>query len=943
MRVFAVSIYMYSTVATWPSNNGLRVGYLNINSAKNKIEDIASILDNNGNNFHLFCTAESRLTDAIPDSHVSLPNYNIIRLDCSRAVPKSTGLLLYCAKSVNYKRLTNLENFNVESIWVEIYVKHCKPVIIGFLYRNPAEKADWVDGFNLMMDAATFDSKELILFGDFNIDLLNPNKNWSIVYATQGLEQIIDRPTRVTKNTATLIDHVYVNTKSNINEVCSVPTGCSDHSSVCITWHKKGVKIPKTGHKEIYYRCFTHFNEDAFVNDLYNSSLDNVYQIRNADEAVDYWIGTFNSVYNKHAPFVKKRVKHSIKPPWINKEIDAACYKRDEFDRTNEKEFKELRNKVSSMKRKAKKKYYQNLICSSQNTKSIWKAINMLTNSHHKNQDTVKDISPEELNIHFANVATNIILNDKTNVNDLQKLQEFCQSKNIRSSFSIPFISVNDVLKLLLHSKPSRSRDLDDIDGNILKIAAYAIADSLTYIYNLCIEKQHFPKKFKLAKVIPLHKGGDRATPSNYRPISILSIISKPLEKNVQFHLNSHLIRYELLHESQSGFRKNHSCHTSLIQLIDKCLTNINNNEFTGVLFIDFAKAFDVINHSHLIKKLTLYNLSSESLNFISSFLTDRQQLVESNSKRSKPTPIQFGVPQGSVLGPLLFSIYINDLPLHLQCCSEMFADDTSLQANSSNSKELVATMQSNIDNLVDWTETNHMALNAQKTKCMYVTTRQKRQKLQSGFPPLYVKNEIVEEVSSHKVLGITIDKDLSWIDHLNDLRKRLSKRIFQLAKIKNFLDLHSRKLFFHGHILSLINYASTVWDNSSQSNLKQISSLHKKAIKLILLQANSLCEQDYKTLNILPLKDRLHFNKCLCMFNVVNGLAPQKIIRTFKSNEKRHTHKLLVPKPRNNLYKSSLTYSGACAWNNLPDFLKHCPSKLTFKHNMKKFLFDKL
>ena len=399
---------MPRTLETWPIKNGVKVGYLNINSARNKTDDIAYILHNNGQNFHLLGIAESRLDDSIPDSDIMMPNYNVIRLD-SR-YPKETGLLLYCINSVNYKRIQHLENHNVESIWVEIHLKHHKPILVGFIYRNPAETIEWYDHFNSMMDAVTLESKEVILLGDFNINLDASATRWCHHYSSYDLEQLIDRPTRITENTATLIDHIYADTKGNIIETCAVQTGCSDHAAICLTWNKKGVKIPKPGHKEIYYRCFTKFCEKDFIADLVNSNLKYVYQIRDPNDAVDFWISTFISIYDKHAPFVKKRVKHSMKPPWISKEIDDERHKRDNLLSSNDKEkIKKQTNKLNSMKCKAKTKYFQDLICSTQNPKSVWKAINTLTNKDVKVQTQISEVSPEDINFHFPNVTNSVI------------------------------------------------------------------------------------------------------------------------------------------------------------------------------------------------------------------------------------------------------------------------------------------------------------------------------------------------------------------------------------------------------------------------------------------------------------------------------------------------------------------------------------------------------
>ena len=225
------------TKETWPSNEGLRVGFLNINNARNKSEDIASILQNFDKGFHCFGFAESRLSDVISDSDLSIPGYDIIRLDPH--LPKSTGLLAYCSKSITFNRLQNLENYSIESLWIEIKIKYSKPIILGFIYRNPAEHTDWYDRFSLLMDTVLLEGKEIIIMGDFNIDLSKPNTKWINNYTIHHLEQLIDRPTRITAHSKTLIDHIYVNTKQNITEICCPYYVCSDHFPICLTWMKK--------------------------------------------------------------------------------------------------------------------------------------------------------------------------------------------------------------------------------------------------------------------------------------------------------------------------------------------------------------------------------------------------------------------------------------------------------------------------------------------------------------------------------------------------------------------------------------------------------------------------------------------------------------------------------------------------------------------------------
>ena len=201
-----------------------------------------------------------------------------------------------------------------------------------------------------------------------------------------------------------------------------------------------------------------------------------------------------------------------------------------------------------------------------------------------------------------------------------------------------------------------------------------------------------------------MYKSGNSADPSNYRPVFIISVLSKPLENHINKHLLLHLNSYNLLHPSQSGFRKKHSCQTALTSLVEQWLTNINNNEFNGAIFLDFKKAFDVIDHVLLLRKLSFYGMSDTALELFQSYLTNRQKCVTVGTKTSPLSTLKFGVPQGSVLGPILFSLYINDLPLYIETLCELFADHTSLHSHHANLDAHTDSLQHSIDNLIDWT-----------------------------------------------------------------------------------------------------------------------------------------------------------------------------------------------------------------------------------------------
>ena len=381
-------------------------------------------------------------------------------------------------------------------------------------------------------------------------------------------------------------------------------------------------------------------------------------------------------------------------------------------------------------------------------------------------------------------MSTTAVKNDLSYLNDLEHLHTYCKYKNIKSSVLFPPITVYEVYHYLINLKQTATRGLDGIDAKILKLSAPVITDTLTYIYNRCLDNKCFPNNLKQAKIIPIYKAGDKSEPSNYRPISILPVLSKPLEKHIYKHVMSHISKYDLLHPNQSGFRENYSCHTALTNLVDKWLLNINDNKITGVLFVDFSKAFDVIDHSLLLRKLNIYNFSEQASSVIRSFLSNRQQCVCLDRTYSKSSIQKFGVPQGSVLGPILFLLYINDLPLSITETCELFADDTTIHTSHSDLNVLFTNLQENINQLVNWTELNHMSLNDQKTKFMVITSRQKRQNLSTSMPNILVNNTTVDEVCTHKILGVTLDNNLCWTPHINILSKRISQKIFQLSKI---------------------------------------------------------------------------------------------------------------------------------------------------------------
>jgi hypothetical protein len=323
-----------------------------------------------------------------------------------------------------------------------------------------------------------------------------------------------------------------------------------------------------------------------------------------------------------------------------------------------------------------------------------------------------------------------------------------------------------------------------------------------------------------------------------------------------------HLEDHNLLHPLQSGFRHHHSCQTALVRLCDTWLSAVNQSKVTGAVFLDLKKAFDLVDHKILLKKILLYINDHSTLSFFKSYLGDRTQYVFSNGNFSSLQVIRSGVPQGSVLGPLLFGIFINDLPLSLSdpnVSCDLFADDTSLHSHASNIASIQTSLQLSLNDVSDWCRRNRMAIHPQKTKCMVITSRQKHQTNKFALS-LSIDSNKIDQVHEHRVLGVVLDEELKWQSHIDSVNKKVARSLFLLSKLKPFLDSDARKMFFHAHCVCHVNYASVVWSCAAVTHQKRLNSLLRRAAKVILPDPYLSTYEKQVKLNILPLKKTIRF-----------------------------------------------------------------------------------
>ena len=436
-----------------------------------------------------------------------------------------------------------------------------------------------------------------------------------------------------------------------------------------------------------------------------------------------------------------------------------------------------------------------------------------------------------------ANFRTENNINSQNEHPDLTSIKNHVKMKLEKTSdFSIPLATESFILKQLQGLKADKATGLDGLSAKYLKLSAQVIAKPLTAILNLSIQSSSYPNALKKAKVTPIFKKGSKADINNYRPISVLPIINSIFERHISNCLVDYLESNNLLYNHQSGFRRLHSCQTALTKIVDNWLNAINNSETVGTVFLDLTKAFDLVNHKLLIQKLAAYKFSSSTQSWFQSYLTNRSQQVNISGKLSDPQHIAAGVPQGSVLGPLLFLIYINDLPLSIQTCIlDLFADDATLSCSDPSILNLTNCLNEDLKNFQDWCIRNDMVVNVPKTKAMFIASRNAANRILENNQDLKLSDETIHITTNEKLLGVHIDNTLSWTAQVESTIKKCSSLLHLLNRIKCYLPVPTRKLFFISYILPHMDYCCTVWGNINCRLTDSMIKFQKRAARIIL------------------------------------------------------------------------------------------------------------
>ena len=690
-----------------------------------------------------------------------------------------------------------------------------------------------------------------------------------------GLSQLIQQPTRVTPNSSTLIDLVFVSKSMGEFQSGVQSVGLSDHSLVYVVTK---LKSPKLNPKISTFRSFRFFEEEAFLSDLAAIDWDKTWsQLDNVNQKLDKFLSVYLKLCNKHAPYVTVRRKQKGSP-WINDEYIMIARERDynkkKFDKCKEdtyfERYKYYRNKANNLHKKLKRAYYRKeLMDSSVDIRKKWRVLKELlpTKKSNNNSHILRNGEPVndsyDIATEFNEMFSNIGVVNQNNI-DKTRQKENCLShiQLARSIFCFDEINADFIQNELSNLDCTKSMGLDDLHPRILKISARYIAIPLAHIFNESLCTGIFPQSFKLAKIVPIPKNKLTNDIRNYRRISLLSIVAQIFERAVHSQLLKYIEKEGLMTERQSGFRPNHSTATCLTEICDYLYENFDRGKFVGAAFLDLRKAFDVIPHDILILKLSYFGITDIELTWFKSYLTDRKQCVLYKGETSDFLPVRTGVPQGSILGPLLFCMFMNNmsnLKLSYGTKNSLYASDTAVFYSDFDVKIVQKKLQLDMNKLSKWFSDNGMIVNSDKTKVMLFSSRQKKQNC--NFQ-IYMNGKLLENVDKLKHLGVTIEKSLNWSYHVDDVIKKIVRSIACIRRIKSCLTIDNLKQLNFTLILPYLDYCCTVWGSLTKRDMLRIQKCQNKYARMILnADYNTPSLGLLHTLKWQPVDQRINFH----------------------------------------------------------------------------------
>jgi hypothetical protein len=946
-----------------PNNAGFKIFLLNCQSLNSKFSELKTYIEGVfESKFDAICLQETWLSSSSDVSLLQLEGYNLISK--GKLASNHGGVAIYLKDTYTYKVLSVDSPSNIwDGVFIEVSLNgsgsnSIKNLIIGSIYRPPRDNNDnyatFIEEQEQILHNFQRSNKEVVLTGDFNIDLLKikEKSNFNSFFETilsNGFIPKITFPTRITNHSSTLIDNIFVKLSNNFSSTTSgiLLTNISDHFPcfTCLDYLTPGkhsdkfIKIwPRS--EQAYHNFKTEIAHSCIIDNFDKNPL--------ADPNYNYEIlhSGIQLAYEKHIPAkIVKFNKHRHKlSKWITGGLLSSIrfrdklYKRMKDNFNNPDLYVTLRSNLSSYNsilkkliREAKKSYYESCFRKFKDDISkTWDTIKAIINRTRKfkefpqsfliNGTYISDTTTiaNEFNSYFVSIGPKLATNIESPAN--LSFRDYLQTP-FHGSFHFEKVNVDLISKIIDNLKAKSSSGVDNLSNRMLKFIKDDIIIPLTLIINQAIDTGVFPNRLKVAKVIPLFKKNEDYLLENYRPISVLPSMSKVLERVIHIQLTNHFSSNNLFYCNQYGFRNSHSTELASLEFVNRIINCMDKNEIPLAVYLDLSKAFDTIDHQILLSKLQYYGIRDSSYKLIQNYLYNRKQYTSLDNVDSSLLSIQTGVPQGSILGPLFFIIYINDLPSASKVFHPIiYADDTTLstvlRAFDRSGLDIDTSINAELNNVSNWLKVNKLSLNSSKTKAMLFHTVRKN----VTFPNISINGTPIEFVESFDYLGIIIDKNLSWKAHISKISVKLSKTIGIMCKMKNILSKDILLTLYHSLFLPYLNYGLLCW----QSKVKDIFKLQKKAIRILACEKyNAHTDPLFKRFRLLKLSDIVSLQELKFCYKLENDILPTYFLSNlYTRNSSIHQHStrsanfFRIPRVKHEYAKQSIQYIIPVAYN---------------------------
>nr|CAH7740814.1 unnamed protein product [Callosobruchus chinensis] len=816
------------------------------------------------------------------------------------------------------------------------------------MYRPPhGNVLDGIECLDDLLPGVVTEYDNIIILGDLNINFLIQDNKVSQCFKSYGLTQVIVEPTRITETSSTLLDPIFLSEGANCVEKGTINADMlSDHQMVYCSLFC-GIQKQQ---KFVTFRDYKNFNIDNFNKDLHQVPWDRILYLRDVESKLRFLTENINMLFDLHCPIRTVRVTRP-KAPWLTsnlklifKERNRALSKfKNNPSPDNWNNYKSLRN-FALMSLRNEKSAFLNHLQHQKNSSLLYKSLKNMHIQANKSIDIPQDLSdPHMVNDYFTSVFQN---SDEACTEKIffYRTNTYLQ-KNI---FSLKLVSLDNV-QAIIHSIKSNASGMDGITLQMLKLCFPAVGIYLLHIINICLEKGYFPEQWKTAVVTPLPKISNPTSVNELRPISLLPLLSKILERVVYVQILDHLNTFNIVPTHQSGFQKNRSTTTALTYLSDSIISSLDKKYMSLLVLLDFSKAFDTLNHRLLVAKCHFYGFDEVACNFIRSYLKGRRQKVSINNKLSSETIIESGVPQGSVLGPLLFILYTADLQNSFtHSHAQFFADDTQMKYDfrAEDLKDTEKSVNEDLDNISRYCSSHNLRLNPSKCSALLFGNKKLHEKIKPNLH-IRVNNQEINFTCTAKNLGIYFDSDLRFESHLNYVLKSCYLSLRLLFANKQILNKRIKKDLCQSLVISKMLYGVSIYYPClTATDSRRLQIMQNTCVRFIEnLRKFDHVSYAYYHLEWLNIQNLFKYSLINFTHRIMLTSSPSYLRDKFvcrmaiHERQVRFRFTLTMPIHRTTLFRRSFTYNAIHLYNSLKQELKTVQYMPAFKRKLKSFL----